>query len=122
MKGCDQLPNGAWVATHEDLGKLAELQPRRPRSRSAGTIAQASAIMIHAPGEDLAPLEVRLRDGRQVVVRPIREDEGEKLQNAIRRLSPASRYSRFFSGLRELPPKWIERATHPADGREVQLV
>ena len=44
------------------------------------------------------------------------------LQDAIRALSRESRYTRFFSPLRELPPNLLERATHPEPGRELQLV
>jgi GNAT superfamily N-acetyltransferase len=44
------------------------------------------------------------------------------LQEAIHALSKESRYSRFFSPLRELPPNLLERATHPEPGRELQLV
>ena len=44
------------------------------------------------------------------------------LQDAIRALSVESRYSRFFSPLRQLPPELLERATHPEPGRELQLV
>ena len=68
------------------------------------------------------PGDVELRDGRRVTVRPIDERDGDRLQEAIRALSMESRYSRFFSPLRELPPELLERATHPQPGRELQLV
>jgi GNAT superfamily N-acetyltransferase len=67
-------------------------------------------------------VEVGLRDGRTVIVRAIRPDDRDQLQAAIRRLSPHSRYTRFFSPLRELPPQLLERATHPDAERELQLV
>jgi GNAT superfamily N-acetyltransferase len=44
------------------------------------------------------------------------------LQDAIRALSPESRYTRFFSPLRELPPALLDRATHPDAAGELQLV
>lgn len=68
------------------------------------------------------PVDVELRDGRRVTVRAIRADDREKLQAAIRALSPEARYSRFFSPLRELPPVLLERATHPDADSELQLV
>jgi acetyltransferase len=68
------------------------------------------------------PVTVRLRDGRMVTVRTIRADDRDKLQTAVRTLSPDARYSRFFSPLRELPPTLLERATHPDAERELQLV
>src|SRR5262245_26632705 len=83
----------------------------------------AGAAGVTAPSrDDSSSVEVRLRDGRTVVVRAIRVEDAAKLQEAIRRLSPDARYSRFFSGLRELPPKWLERATHPDGVHELQLV
>jgi GNAT superfamily N-acetyltransferase len=63
-----------------------------------------------------------LRNGSEVTVRAIRATDAEKLQVAIRALSPESRYSRFFSPLRELPPQLLERATHPDPKGELQLV
>jgi GNAT superfamily N-acetyltransferase len=77
---------------------------------------------VTSPQQHDPTVEVSLRDGRTVVVRAIREADAVKLQAAVRALSPQSRYSRFFSGLRELPPKWLERATHPDGDRELQLV
>ncbi len=78
--------------------------------------------MIDPSPSDFQPVVARLRDGRQVTVRAIRVEDRDKLQTAIRRLSAESRYSRFFSPLRELPPQLLERATHPDASRELQLV
>src|SRR5215208_732410 len=39
----------------------------------------------------------RLRDGRQIVVRPIRPDDRAELAAGMERLSPESRYRRFFT-------------------------
>ena len=71
---------------------------------------------------DFQPVDVKLRDGRAVTVRTIRVEDRDKLQIAIRRLSPESRYSRFFSPLRELSPQLLARATNPDAERELQLV
>jgi len=68
------------------------------------------------------PIDVRLRDGSAVTIRAIRAEDRDKLQAAISRLSPESRYSRFFSALRALPPQLLERATNPDAERELQLV
>jgi acetyltransferase len=70
----------------------------------------------------IEPVDFALRDGRRVTMRAIREDDADRLQDAIRALSVDSSYRRFFSPLRELPPKLLERATHPEPGRELQLV
>jgi len=73
-------------------------------------------------GLDVAPVDLALRDGRRVTVRAIREADVSKLQDAIRALSVESRYARFFTPLRELPPTLLARATRPEPGRELQLV
>jgi len=39
----------------------------------------------------------RLRDGREIVVRPIRPDDRAELAAGMTRLSPESRYRRFFT-------------------------
>lgn len=71
---------------------------------------------------EVEPVEVALRGGRRVTVRAIREDDAAELQEAIRSLSDESRYTRFFSPLRELPASLLETATHPDPGSELQLV
>lgn len=43
------------------------------------------------------PLRVVLRDGTPAVVRPIREDEGDKLADGLQKLSVESRRRRFLS-------------------------
>jgi RimJ/RimL family protein N-acetyltransferase len=44
----------------------------------------------------------RLRDGEQILVRPIRPDDREELAAGVRRLSPESRYRRFLTPTNEL--------------------
>jgi RimJ/RimL family protein N-acetyltransferase len=44
----------------------------------------------------------RLRDGEQILVRPIRPDDREELAAGMRRLSPESRYRRFLTPTNEL--------------------
>jgi len=43
--------------------------------------------------------DIGLRDGRSVSVRPLREDDGERLRRLFFRLSPLSVYRRFMSPL-----------------------
>lgn len=52
---------------------------------------------------------VRLPDGTRAVIRPIREDGAERLAQAIRELSPTSRYQRFLSAREYYPPEQLER-------------
>ena len=44
----------------------------------------------------------RLRDGAQIEIRPISPDDREELAAGMRRLSPESRYRRFFTPTSEL--------------------
>jgi RimJ/RimL family protein N-acetyltransferase len=44
----------------------------------------------------------RLRDGEEILIRPIRPDDREELAEGMRRLSPESRYRRFFTPTSEL--------------------
>ena len=67
------------------------------------------------------PVDLELRDGRRVTVRTIREEDADKLQEAIRALSTESSYARFFSPMRRLPPQLLERATRP-EPDELQLI
>jgi acetyltransferase len=46
-----------------------------------------------------------------VRIRPIRPDDRQREAEFVRRLSPASRYFRFHSALRELTPQMLERFT-----------
>lgn len=48
---------------------------------------------------------VELRNGASVVLRPIEAEDKQRLVDGFRRLSPESRYRRFFSPLAELTPE-----------------
>jgi RimJ/RimL family protein N-acetyltransferase len=50
--------------------------------------------------------DVTLRDGTRVRMRPIRPDDEPRLVGLYDRLSQDSRYQRFFSIRRRLPPDW----------------
>jgi RimJ/RimL family protein N-acetyltransferase len=49
---------------------------------------------------------IALRDGALVHMRPIREDDAPRLVALYDRLSNDTRYHRFFSVMRRLPPDW----------------
>jgi nucleotide-binding universal stress UspA family protein/RimJ/RimL family protein N-acetyltransferase len=48
------------------------------------------------------PVSVALRDGARIVVRPIEPEDRDELAAGFERLSPESRYRRFFGPMREL--------------------
>ena len=63
-----------------------------------------------------------MRDGGEYLVRPIRPDDAQMLQNMVKSLSPQSRYFRFVSQLAELPPAMLARFTLIDYDREMALV
>lgn len=75
-----------------------------------------------APSRTTLPLLVKLRDGREVVLREIGTHDKAEMQDAFQRLSADSRYTRFMMSMRELSPAMLETATHPVPGRDVALV
>jgi RimJ/RimL family protein N-acetyltransferase len=59
----------------------------------------------------------RLRSGREVAIRPIRRDDGVRLEAAYAELSPDSRYRRFLATKPQLTPEEVRYLTH-VDGRD----
>jgi acetyltransferase len=70
----------------------------------------------------LYPVRARLRDGVEIVIRPIGPEDAEREQAFVRALSPESRYFRFMTTLRELSPDMLYRFTHPDFQRDLALV
>jgi acetyltransferase len=68
--------------------------------------------------EQLLPL----RGGGEYTLRPIHPDDAQMLQDLVQNLSPESRYSRFVSSMRELPPSMLARFTLIDYDREMALV
>lgn len=66
------------------------------------------------PGQDLAAWEheVVLADGGTAFLRPVQPSDEQALADLHARLSPRSRYLRYFSRRRRLPRDELERATH----------
>jgi GNAT superfamily N-acetyltransferase len=58
-----------------------------------------------------APIDELLPDGTRVIFRPIRPDDKQDLANAFARLSPESRYHRFFAAVTELSAKDLRYLT-----------
>jgi nucleotide-binding universal stress UspA family protein/GNAT superfamily N-acetyltransferase len=54
---------------------------------------------------------IRLRDGSRVKLRAIAPEDKELIAGAFERLSDASRYRRFFTVLRQLPPETLSYLT-----------
>jgi len=58
-------------------------------------------------------LSFLLRDGTPLAVRSIRPEDRDFITEAFRRLSPESRYFRFWTRVRELNPRLIEEICSP---------
>ncbi len=63
-----------------------------------------------------------LRGGGQYTIRPIHPNDAQMLQGMMQHLSPESRYFRFVSSMRELPPTMLARFTLIDYDREMALV
>lgn len=59
----------------------------------------------------------QLNDGTPVCIRRVRREDEQRLRDGIARLSPQSRYLRFFSGMREAPPQVLRVLASP-DGHD----
>lgn len=64
----------------------------------------------------------QMRGGQEWLLRPIRPEDAEHLQEFVRGLSDESRYMRFVSMLRELTPRMLARYTRIDYHRELALV
>jgi len=56
-----------------------------------------------------------------LVIRELTGRDATLVQEFVRRLSPRSRRERYFSAIRELPPRDLERTTRPSDPGDARL-
>ena len=68
------------------------------------------------------PMQVKLRNGRELMLREIGAQDADEIVEAFERLSAESRYTRFMIPLRELSPRMLAAATHPVPGRDFAVV
>jgi len=78
-------------------------------------VATGSAAIVPA-----GLLADRRRAG--VRIRRVQGNDAALIDDFVRGLSPASRQRRFHAGVREVPPAWLQRMTHPDPSRELALV
>jgi len=67
-------------------------------------------------------VEIRLRDGRTVHVRPVRPGDAAAVQTFVRGLSVATRRLRFFAPIRELTPSMLKCLTEVDGWRDRVLI
>jgi len=77
-----------------------------------------------APAREVSALVEPPSDRRRAAVRirRVRASDAALIDDFVRGLSPLSRQRRFHAGVREVPPQWLQRMTHPDPGRELALV
>jgi acetyltransferase len=66
--------------------------------------------------------QVRLGDGTEVTIRPIRPEDAQIEARFVRNLSPQSKYFRFQQAFRELTPAMLVRFTQLDYARELALI
>jgi acetyltransferase len=65
---------------------------------------------------------ITLRNGREVTLRAIVEDDATKIVRAFERLSAQSRYYRFMQHKKQLDGAALQRGVHPQPGRDFVFV
>ncbi|MEH6685370.1 MAG: GNAT family N-acetyltransferase [Qipengyuania sp.] len=70
-------------------------------------------LASHSCGE--TSIHTRLEDGRTICIRTVTPKDEDRLRAGIARMSPRSRYLRFFSGGAS-PPDWVIERLLDADG------
>jgi acetyltransferase len=65
---------------------------------------------------------VRLADGLEVFLRPIRPEDGELLRDLVANMSPEDRRLRFFIPLRQLSPELVWRLSHVDYQHDIALL
>lgn len=96
------------------------------RERTAARLpGQAEGRYAHCaiepyPSDLVSPLP--LRDGRALLLRPVRPDDAAREQEFVRHLSSESRYFRFHHGLAELSPAMLVRFTQIDYDREMAFL
>jgi L-amino acid N-acyltransferase YncA len=75
-----------------------------------------------SPPPRYSPRRLRLRDGREVILRAIAETDAPEITQAFERLSADSRYLRFMQHKKQIDPAALERGVHPRPGRDFAFV
>lgn len=99
------------------------VQIRLASASMAGEVApDAYAHMAVHPYPRRWVQRIELGEAASGLLRPIRPDDAQALQDFVRSLSEQARYMRFVSMMRELTPRMLSRYTHVDYNREIALV
>jgi drug/metabolite transporter (DMT)-like permease/RimJ/RimL family protein N-acetyltransferase len=106
------------------LAALGVYLATRPRRESAATPAPAAPRrpfgLLH--GTRTAATRMRLRDGREVLIRPIGPADLDALKRFFVALSPATSRLRFHASIKEVPERLLRELTKPDQRQHVGFI
>ncbi len=115
-----------------DFPEIEDLIINPLLARGGEVVALDASVRLHPPGVfgslAIPPYPAELmhgwtaRDGRELLIRPIRPEDAEAHAEAFRQLTPEDVRWRFFNQLRSLPAEQIARMTQIDYDREMCLV
>jgi len=119
-----------------ELPHIIELDMNPVMVDDAGVIAVDARILVERPTTTPEPYahmaihpypaqlvtRAQLPDGTDVLVRPIRPEDAEMLQEFVRQLSPETKYFRYMQNIKELTADMLVRFTQMDYDRELALI
>jgi drug/metabolite transporter (DMT)-like permease/GNAT superfamily N-acetyltransferase len=93
------------------LAALGVYLATNPRLESSALPKRALRLTRWLRGARAAATRLRLRDGREVLIRPIRPADRDALKRFFAALSPASSRLRFHASIKEVPEPLLRRFT-----------
>jgi acetyltransferase len=119
-----------------ELPHIIELDMNPVMVDDAGVIAVDARILVERPPTTPEPYahmaihpypaqlvtRAQLPDGTDVLVRPIRPEDAEMLQEFVRQLSPETKYFRYMQNIKELTADMLVRFTQMDYDRELALI
>jgi len=94
----------------------------RPRAESTERPGAALELADSERAPRAAGTHARLRDGRQVLIRPIRPEDLDALRRFFAALSPATRRLRFHAQMKGVPERLLREFAEPDQREHVGLI
>jgi drug/metabolite transporter (DMT)-like permease/RimJ/RimL family protein N-acetyltransferase len=94
----------------------------RPRPESPARAEDALELAGPERGPRVAGTHARLRDGRQVLIRPIRPADLDALRRFFAALSPTTRRLRFHAQIKGVPERLLREFTEPDQHEHVGFI
>jgi drug/metabolite transporter (DMT)-like permease/RimJ/RimL family protein N-acetyltransferase len=94
------------------------------RTRWESPVRSEAALELAGPGGGprMAGTHARLRDGRQVLIRPIRPEDLDALRRFFAALSPTTRRLRFHAQMKGVPERLLREFTEPGQREHVGFI